>query len=97
MDISRMRQDFQRRGPSPVEQALAVTEVYHALPTEALICTLRARGLDEAVELQRLERLYLVTLAVTTHRDWMTRAWLVNAVVEHDRQVAGPVMVDIPG
>lgn len=78
------------------DEVLFLIDVFSNLPTQALIIVLKERGFAAAASLAELDRLYLVALAVYTHRP----GWELIPRRRADptalaKQSDAPVMLDI--
>lgn len=86
---------FARLHRQSVEELLLLVEVFSSLPREALVVTLRDRGLAGTVNLALLPYESLVALAVHTHRI----GWQAVPRISHrhspSEDLSGPVMLDL--
>jgi hypothetical protein len=81
---------------SDVEDLFALVEFYHALPTEAILATLKARGLEEVVRLEGLAEALLVSLAIHTHTPRWQSLWATHRPPRGEDRRSHAVMLDLP-
>lgn len=78
------------------EDLFALVEFYHALPTDAIIATLQARGLQDVVKLHHLADALLISLAIHTHTPRWQSLWKTQGPKSQEGKKLHSILLDLP-